>query len=156
MRLKELITSVDVLAYFRQDGRTRIITDASPTALGAVLAQQQGDKWQVISYASRSLTEVERRYSQTEKEALALGWACERFNLYVFGWKFELETDHKLLEFIYSTRSKLSARIERWVLRPQAYDFKVVYRPGSANIADALSRLNAMVMRDEGETYNFV
>ena len=51
--------------------------------------------WRVISYASRNLTDVERRYSQTEKEGLALVWACERFKLYVYGREFELETDHK-------------------------------------------------------------
>ncbi len=47
-------------------------------------------------YRSRNITDVERRYSQTEKEALALVWACERFNLYVYGRDIELETDHKL------------------------------------------------------------
>ena len=51
--------------------------------------------------ASRSLTDVERRNSQTEKEALALVWACERFTIYVSGQHFELETDHKPLEGIY-------------------------------------------------------
>ena len=91
---------------------------------------------------SRNLTDVERRYSQTEKEVLALVWACERFNLYVFGREFELETDHKSPECIYGKTSKPSARIERWVLRLQGHDYNVVYRPGMVNIADALSRLN--------------
>ena len=67
-----------------------------------VLNQQHGETWRVVSYASRSLTDVERRYSQTEKEALALVWACEHFNMYVTGLSFELETDHKPLERIYS------------------------------------------------------
>ena len=75
-----------------------------------------------------------------KKEGLALIWACERFQLYVFGREFELETDHKPLQYIYNKTSRPSARIERWVLRLQGYNFKVIYRPGKTNIADALSK----------------
>ena len=72
--------------------------------------------------------------------------------------KFELETDHKPLKYIYSKTSKPSARIERWVLRLQSYDFDVVYKPGSTNIADALSRLNKNehINTAEQEIYDFV
>lgn len=155
--LKRLLTSAEVLAYFREDCPTRIVADAGPTGLGAVLTQRQGDTWRPISYASRNLTEVERRYSQTEKEALALVWACERFNLYVCGRQFELETDHKPLQYMFSKTSKLSARVERWVLRLQGYDYKVVYRPGKTNIADVLSRLNSHTSKDtSGDTYDVV
>ena len=112
--LKRPITQVETLAYLKIGCRMRIITDASPVGLGAVFTQQQGE-WRVVSCASRSLTDVERRYSQTEKEALALVWACERFNMYVSGQ--ELETDYKPLEHIYSSTSKPCTRIERWVLK---------------------------------------
>ena len=75
----------------------------------SVLTQLHGSEWRVIGYSSRRLSDVERRYSNTEKEALALVWACERFNMYVSGREFELETDHKPLEYIYSHKSKPSS-----------------------------------------------
>lgn len=146
--LKRLMTSANALAYFRGDCKTRIVADAGPDGLGAVLLQLQDGEWRAVSYASRNLTEVERRYAQTEKEALALVWACERLNLYVYGREFELETDHKPLECIFSRTSKPSARIERWVLRLQCHNYRVVYRPGKTNIADALSRLNQANPKD--------
>ena len=140
-QLKTDLSKAETLAYFDPKAETRIIVDASPVGLGAVLTQMQNGQKRVVHYASRSLSDVERRYSQTEKEALACVWACERFHLYVYGTEFVLETDHKPLEFIYSKRSKPSARIERWVLRLQSYCFKVQYKPGKQNIADSLSRL---------------
>ena len=60
------------------------MADASPVGLGAVLTQLRGSEWRVNGYASRRLSDVEWRYSQTEKEALALVWACERFNKVVY------------------------------------------------------------------------
>ncbi len=110
---------------------------------GAVLLQLQGDQWRAVSYASRNLSHVERRYAQTEKEAFVLVWACERFNIYVYGREFELETDHKPLECILSKTSKPSARIERWVLRLQCHNLE------NTNIADALSRMNQEDPKDQ-------
>ena len=64
-----------------------------------------------------SLTDVEKKYSQTEKEALAIVWSVEHFHLFLYGNQFTLVTDHKPLEVIYGNRSsKPSARIELWVL----------------------------------------
>ncbi|CAB4005564.1 uncharacterized protein K02A2.6-like, partial [Paramuricea clavata] len=123
--------------------RIQIQFDASPVGISAILSQKtkgmEDDK--VISYASRALTDVEKRYSQTEKEALAIVWGAEHFHLYLYGKDFTLVTDHKPLEVIYGNkRAKSSARIERWVLRLQPYSFKVIYRPGVTNPADYLSR----------------
>ncbi|PFX13288.1 Retrovirus-related Pol polyprotein [Stylophora pistillata] len=148
-RLKSQVASAPVLAYFDKDTPTRVIADASPVGLGAVLVQEKNGESRAICYASRSLSQVERRYSQTEKEALALVWACERFHLYLYGLpQFDLVTDHEALKVIYSRKSKPSARIERWVLRLQPYNYQVCYVPSRKNIADALSRLTKIPASD--------
>lgn len=142
-QIKIMISKVENLHYFDNDLPTRLIADASPMALGAVLLQfsAKDGSPRLISYASKSLSSTEKRYCQTEKEALALVWAVERFSVYLLGRKFELETDHKPLEAIFAPTSKPCARIERWVLRLQSFKFVVKYRKGSSNIADPFSRL---------------
>ncbi|XP_044574131.1 uncharacterized protein K02A2.6-like [Drosophila ananassae] len=141
-KLKLALTKIPSLSYFDPKYKTRLIADASPVALGAVLLQFKNDLTpNIIAFASRSLTDVEKRYSQTEKESLALVWAVERFYFYLMGLKFELVTDHKPLEAIFKPTSKPPARIERWFLRLQAYHFKIIYKTGKENIADCLSRL---------------
>ncbi|XP_017467975.1 PREDICTED: uncharacterized protein LOC108360273 isoform X2 [Rhagoletis zephyria] len=141
-KLKVLLSDIPKLSYFNPKHKTRLIADASPVALGAVLVQfnPSGDP-QIISYSSKSLLDVEKRYSQTEKESLALVWVVERFFYYLAGLEFELVTDHKPLEAIFKPTSNPPARIERWLLRLQSYKFKVIYRSGKENIADSVSRL---------------
>ena len=140
--LKDKLSSATTLGYFDKDAPTQVVADARPVGLGAVLTQTQKDGQRVIGYASRSLSETERKYSQTKKEALVLVCACENFHTYryVYGISFELITDHKPLEVIYGPKSK-RARIERWVLQMQPYKFKVKCAQGLQNIADSLSRL---------------
>ena len=149
--LKKKLTNAMKLAHFDKEAPTKVIADASPVGLGAVLVQEQSQGPVVVSYASRSLSDVERRYSQTEKEALGLVWACEKFHPYIYGKCFELLTDHKPLEAIYAPKSKPCARIERWVLRLQPYEFKVIHLPGKNNIADPLSRLLKVDMAQQSE-----
>ena len=82
--IKDSLTSDTVMAYFDPAKDTELIVDASPVGLGAILYQsdRKGER-HTIAYASRALSDVERRYSQTEREALAIVWSCEHFHLYI-------------------------------------------------------------------------
>ena len=123
--LKRKLTNSIKLAHFDKEAPTNIIAVASPMGLGAVLLQEQSHGPVVVSYTSSSLSEVERRYSQTEMEVLGLVWACQKLHPYyiilLYGQCFELLTDNKPLEAIYAPKSKPCVRIERWVLRLQPY-----------------------------------
>ena len=72
--LKTLLTADIVMGYFDYSKNTELYVDASPFGLGAILTQMTPgkDDTNVISYASRSLTDTETRYSQIEREALAI------------------------------------------------------------------------------------
>ena len=123
-QLKDALASSPVTAYFDPAKEAEISVDASPVGLAAILSQvntQTGES-HVITYASRSLTETEQRYSQTEREALAVVRACEYLHLYIYGKPVTVHTDHKPLVSIYGNpNSKPTARIERWALRLQPY-----------------------------------
>ena len=127
-----------------KEADSQINADSSPVELGVVLVQEKNGERCAVCYASRTLTPVECRYSQTEKEALAFVWACDRFHLHVYGMpKFELVTDHKALMVI--------ACIERWVLHLQPYNYQGCYVPSIKNIAYALSRLTKI--EDPGQSH---
>ena len=101
--LKQRPATSATLVYFKPDAPTELIADASPVGLGGVLLQVQNGQCRPVASASRTLTPVEHRSSQTEREALGLVWVCERFHTYLLGTIFSLLTDHKPLEFIYSS-----------------------------------------------------
>ena len=94
----------------------------------------------MISYASRSLSDREKVYSTTEKEALAIIFAVSHYRVYLLGREFTLVTDHSALQWLQSVEPK--GRLARWVMALQEFCFIVKHRPGTANKnADALSRL---------------
>ena len=96
-----------------------------------------------MAFASRSLTETERRYAQVEKEALAVTWACEKLSNYLLEKKFLIKTDHKPLLALLG--SKQLDTLPPWVLRfgwrLARFSYDVVHIPGKLlYTADALSR----------------
>src|SRR5204862_7729904 len=103
---------------------TMISADSSKSGLGGVLLQQQSDeKWKPISYISRTLTESKRNYSNIEHEALAITWRCDKFKDYIVGKHITIETDHKPLLNIFTTKevNDLTPRLQRLRLRMMRY-----------------------------------
>ena len=94
-----------------------------------------------MQYASRSLTDTEKRCSQIKLEALADDFGCKRFRQFLYGRPLQIVTDHKPLESVFSTPTHLtSIRVHGIVNRMLDYDFVVEYRPGKENISDYTSR----------------
>ena len=136
--LKTLLTKAPVLKYYAINEPLVLSVDASSEGLGAVLLQNQ----QPVAYASKPLTECQKRYAQIEKELLAILHGCEHFHQYIYGRTVVVETNHKPLEAIVTKpRYRAPIRLQRMLLRLQQYDISVVHKPGKQmHIADALSR----------------
>ncbi len=109
----------------------------------AVLMQKQPDG--PVAYISRSMSSTEQRYAQIEKEALAITWACERFSDYLIGADFHVETDHKPLVPLLSTKllDELPLRVQRFRMRLMRFTFTISHTPGKDLVtADARPRLS--------------
>lgn len=114
--LKSLLSSSEVLALYNPSFHTVVSADASAYGLGTVLRQQQTNRELCpVTYISRALTETEQCYAQIEKEGLAVTWACNRFQDYLTGLSFHIETDHKHLVLLLSTRNLDEIRITKGV-----------------------------------------
>ena len=140
--LKSSMANWKIISYFNVKHRTEVIVDASPIGLGAVLTQiaPDGSKT-IVEYASRKLADTETRYSQTEREALGVVWACEHFDHYLMGAEFVVLTDHQpLLGIMAKPSSMPTARLHRLFLRLQPYKVELRHVSGKDNPADFLSR----------------
>ena len=103
--------------------------------------QSHDQKLFPVCFASKKLTCAERNYSAIEKECLAIVWGIKRFHQYLYGVPFVLQTDHEPLKYMDSAKYA-NARLMRWAMFLQSYNFKVEAIKGSENVgADYLSRI---------------
>ena len=114
---KSALTKSPALALFDPNLETTVSADASSYGLGAVLLQTQANgERRPVTYVSSSMTPTESRYAQIEKEALALTWTCERYSDYLIGLQFKIETNHKPLVPLFSSKllDELPIRVQRF------------------------------------------
>ena len=144
---KKLLSSAAVLAHYNPSLPLRLATDASAYGIGAVISHIFPDgSERPIAFASRTLSNSEKRYAQLEKEALSLIFGVQKFHPYLYGRAFTLYTDHKPLTTILSPKKGIpplsAARLQRWALLLAAYSYDIVYKSTKDHAnADGLSRL---------------
>nr|GEX78633.1 reverse transcriptase domain-containing protein [Tanacetum cinerariifolium] len=150
---KEMLAVVYAFEKFRKIDRSsdshcskvdqpfELMCDASDFAVGAVLGQRVEKHFWPIHYASKTMTQAETNYTTTEKEMLAVVYDFEKFRSYLIMNKSIVYTDHSALKYLFAKKDA-KARLLRWILLLQEFDFKVIDTKGAVNYAaDHLSRL---------------
>ena len=146
-KTKQFLQSSTVLTHFDPSKPLTVSADASPYGIGGVLSHIMDDgSERPIAYTSRSLSPTEQRYSQLEKEGLAIVFSVRKFHQFLHGRPFAINSDHQPLKFLFDTDRPTpvlaSGRIQRWALLLANYQYSIQYRPGSKmGNADGLSRL---------------
>lgn len=102
-------------------------TDASSTRTGPVLLQRHEGIAQAVEYVSRRLLPREAAYLNIEREGLALVWAVKKFNVYLSGKPFILQSDHQPLAYINSAQH-INTRVLWWRFTLMEYDCVGIYQ----------------------------
>nr|GEY27690.1 reverse transcriptase domain-containing protein [Tanacetum cinerariifolium] len=154
--LKKKLTEAPILIAPNWDLPFELMCDASDFAIGAVLGQRHEKHFRPIHYASKTLTEAESNYTRTKKVMLAVVYAFEKS--YLIMNKCIVHTDHSTLKYLFAKKDA-KARLLRWVMLLQEFDFDVIDTKGAENLAaDHLSRLenpyeNVLDPKEINETF---
>ncbi|XP_014208619.1 uncharacterized protein LOC106639490 [Copidosoma floridanum] len=139
--LKNSLIKAPVLARPDFSKLFTVQCDASGLAIGAVLTQEHEDGEHPIVFVSRTLNPVEKNYSTTEKECLAMVWAIDKFPPYLKEYHFTVITDHSALKWLMALKEP-AGRLARWAFKLQQWDFEIMHRKGASHhVPDALSRM---------------
>jgi len=146
--LRKKLTTAPVLLLPNLREPFEVYCDASKMGLGGVLMQNG----QVVTYASRQLKTHERNYPTYDLELVVVVFALKMWRHYLFGFKFEVFSDHKSLNYLFSQK-ELNMRQRRWIEFLKDYDFELSYHPDKANVVvNALSRkslhISALMVRE--------
>jgi len=133
------------LAHFDETKETELFVDAGPKGISYVLTQidSHGKKW-LIECGSHTFSEVQNRYSQVEKECLAITWSIEHLRLKLLLLpKLTIFTDSKAVVDLLNnekTKQSKSNRMQTWISNLPAAQYKIKHIEGKKNIADFISR----------------
>ena len=144
-KIKRALITAPILQYPDYSKQFKLCTDASNVALGSVLTQSYEGVDLPVAYFSRKFNPAETRYTVTEKEALAIVDSVKHFSQYLYGYKFQIVTDHAPLRYLFQYKTTVP-RVTRWAFLLSEFDYEITYVSGKNNIVpDALSRAIATV-----------
>ena len=145
--LKDLLISDRVMANYDPNRKTRVYVDDGPTGLGSTVAQEytvegiDNPVWRPVNYTARAKTEAELNYGKVGGESLGIMSGVLLNAMYLYGTKFSVVVDHLPLVPMYNNHSKaLPARVAKHRSKLRAFDFTVVYEPGTTTPSDYGSR----------------
>ena len=140
--LKSTLHDKATLQHFDPKKKTHLFVDAHQSGLAALLCQgESAETAKIVACASRTTTDIEKRYPQIDLEALAIDFGLRRYRQYLVGGpEVPIYTDHKPLVPIFKTSRRGSIRTQRIQLRHQDIKYQVKWQPGNINPADYLSR----------------
>ena len=143
---KKLLVDSKTLVHYDDSLPLYLACDASSYGAGAVLSHYIDGVYRPIAFASCTLTKAQCNYSQMDKEAFSIIFGLKRFRQYLLGRIFTILTDHRPLLTLFGPDRPVpvhaAARIQRWALILQSYNYKIMYRNTAAHIdADFVSRL---------------
>ena len=122
--LKLLLTTAPIVRAPNWQLPFEVMCDASDFVIGAVLGQREDEKPYVIYYTSKTLNEVQRNYTTTENELLAVVFALDKFRAYLVGSFIVVFTDHSALKHLL-TKHDAKARLIRWILLLQEFNLHI-------------------------------
>lgn len=157
LRIKQALVAAPILCCPDYSLPFVINTYASGFGMGAVFSQPHPDGDRVICYLSRSLTRLERNFSTTERECLAVVWAIEKLRPYIEGlhFTFTVVTDHYSLKWLQNLKNP-TERLARWAVRLVQYSFTVEHRKGKDNVIPDLLSRSVTVLDAVGDSCNVV
>ncbi|GKC21646.1 reverse transcriptase domain-containing protein [Tanacetum coccineum] len=139
--LKKKLTEAPILVAPDWDLPFEIMCDASDFAVGALLGQRKTKHFQLIHYASKTITDAKAHYTTTKKELLAVVYAFEKFWPYLVLSKTIVYMDHSALKYLLA-KQDAKPRLLRWIVLLQEFDVIIRDKKGAENLAaDHLSRL---------------
>ena len=159
-KIKQMLCEEPVLMQYNPQLPIKLTCDASQNGIGAVISHiLPNNDCKPIAFASKTLSKPQQRYSQIDKEAYSIIFGVSKFQQYLYGNKFILETDHAPLVTIFGPKRGIptlsTSRLQRWALYLSGFNFEIKYCKSSENIADGLSRLPCLIKDDEIEDTHF-